>query len=106
MSLLLCRAGAFVALVRATAELQLRDLGFIELLGRRGSDDATTHEIVERFLAVLRAPLRRAREAGRVRDDLDEDDAMLVVEMLGAAARGGAARQERALALLLDALAG
>ncbi|MEV4422469.1 helix-turn-helix domain-containing protein [Patulibacter sp. NPDC049589] len=96
---------AFEALLRTTAELQLRDLGFIELLARRGPDDAITHDIVERFLAVLREPLRQAQAAGLVRADVAEDDAMLVVEMLGAAARGGAGRNDRALALLLDALA-
>lgn len=92
---------AFFDVLEATAELQRRDLGFIQALTRSGKH-ATVRVITERFLAVVAEPLAQAQRAGSVRADIEPADVMLLVEMLGGAAQSG--HHLQALELLRDAL--
>jgi AcrR family transcriptional regulator len=96
------RSTTFSALLERTAELQQRDLGFIQAL-TRGASPEVVGDIVARFVAILAGPLREAQDAGTIREDFARDDVILLIEMLGGAAHGGA--QGRGLALLRDALA-
>jgi AcrR family transcriptional regulator len=96
------RGTTFYALLERTADLQRRDLGFIQAL-TRGASPEIVGDIVSRFVGILAGPLLEARDAGTLREDFERDDVILLIEMLGGAAHGGA--QARGLALLRDALA-
>lgn len=104
------RSQAYLKILAACVELQHRDQGFIDLLARRPPAEETMRHIEQRFLAVVDQPLRDAQNAGLIRADLQPDDTLAIIEMLGAATRAARAgrhpgRTARAVALVLDALA-
>ena len=57
-----------------------------------------------RVLDVVTEPLQRAQRAGTIRSNLEPRDPLVLLDMLSGAARAGVGREQRALALLLDAL--
>lgn len=101
-------ADAYLATVLRTAEILIRDRGFVDLFQRRGISDEIREDISHRFLLIFEEPLVAAKAAGRVRQDLRLDDTTLMVDMLGAAALTGPNRppdrMKRAVMLVLDAI--
>jgi AcrR family transcriptional regulator len=102
-------ADAYVALLRATVAMLVRDRGFVELFDRRAVADDVKRDIAERFLLVVDGPLRAAQAAGRVRGDLRPDDTLLLLDMLGGAAHAPgpgrpADRMERAMRMVLEVI--
>src|SRR6266700_1053606 len=111
---------AFEKLMAAIIEQQAINRGFTELSFYMGYGHPTKEEAVTAFAqsieeSLLRArmiidePLRRAKQAGRVRADVDIDDVELVVMMVGSAVDHGpgippSANGQRALMLLFDGL--
>jgi AcrR family transcriptional regulator len=99
-------ARAFLDIVAAASGMLAADRGFVEHLRRRS---VLAPHISERFLAIVDEPLRRARRAALVREDLRPADALLILDMVGGAAvatwpqqpRGS---EPRVLELLLDGL--
>jgi AcrR family transcriptional regulator len=103
-------ADAFLELITEAARLLSADRGFAELLRRHTASEAVGSRAAARLLTIVAEPLTEAVRAGRVRPDLRPDDALLVLDMLGGAALGTASRraadrEQRALELVLDALA-
>jgi AcrR family transcriptional regulator len=102
-------AEAYVATLLATVGMMARDRGFVDLFNHRDVGDDIKQEIGARFLAIVAEPLAAAQAAGRVRDDLELEDTILLVDMLGAAVgltgrERPDRRTERAIALVLDAI--
>jgi AcrR family transcriptional regulator len=102
-------ADAFIDLITDAARLLSADRGFAELLRRHTASEAAGRRVTARLRRMVAEPLATARRAGRVRNDLRPDDALLVLDMLGGAALGtgprrGRGRERRALELVLDAL--
>ncbi|HTE61735.1 MAG TPA: hypothetical protein VK631_15385, partial [Solirubrobacteraceae bacterium] len=102
-------ADAYISTLLATVEMLARDRGFVDVFNHRDSANAVKEDIARRFLAILAQPLTAAQAAGRVRADLKLEDAILLVDMLGAAVGlTGPGRAEnrtsRAVALVLDAI--
>lgn len=102
-------ADSYVEILRATVEMLVRDLGFVDLFNSRAVPEGARESVATRFLAIVAEPLRRAQDAGRIRADLRVEDTELLIDMMGAAAHTyGKARPsdrvDRALGLLLDAI--
>jgi AcrR family transcriptional regulator len=102
-------ADAYVATLLAMVDMLARDRGFVDVFHHRVVSDAVKHDIAERFLAIIAAPLSAAQAAGRVCPDVELQDTILLVDMLGAAVSlTGPARphrrRQRAIALLLRAI--
>lgn len=102
-------ADAYVTTLLATVDMLARDSGFVDLFNRRGVADGAKEDIATRFLTILAEPLAAAQAAGRVRPDLELDDTILLIDMLGAAVGlSGPGRTDdratRAVALLLEAI--
>jgi AcrR family transcriptional regulator len=102
-------ADAYVATLLATVDMLARDRGFVDVFNHRVVSDDVKQEIATRFLAILAEPLAAAQAAGRVRGDLEPEDTILLVDMLGAAVSltgpaRPARRRDRAIALLLRAI--
>ena len=95
-------ARAFVEALVAASEMLGADRGFVDAVGRRPELREIAEYVEERFLDVVSEPLSRAQRAGIVRRDLEAQDALVLLDMLSGAARTGAGRERRALALLLD----
>jgi AcrR family transcriptional regulator len=102
------------SLVRAIFDDNLdelaRDRGFVDLFNHRSVADDVKQDIADRFLAIVAEPLAAAQAARRVRGDLELEDTILLVDMLGAAVglTGPGRpdrRRDRAIALVLDAIA-
>ena len=95
---------AFLDIVVAASGMLAADRGFVELLRRRSG---VAPNVAERFLAIIDEPLRRARRARLVREDLRQADVLLIVDMIGGAAIGTwpqqtKSRAPRVLELILD----
>jgi len=93
----------------ATAEMQARERGFVELFEHGGFSEEARQEIGDRFLSLVAGPLARAQAVGRVRSDLRPDDTMLLLDMLAAAATPvgiarPADRLERGMRLVREAI--
>jgi AcrR family transcriptional regulator len=102
-------ADAYVETLLATVEMLARDRGFVDLFNHRNIADDIKEQIAARFLTILAGPLAAAQAEGRIRADLEIDDTILLVDMLGAAVSlTGPARPEqragRATTLLLEAI--
>lgn len=102
-------ADAYVELLLTTVDMLVRDRSFVELLEQRAVPDEIRQDIADRFLTVVTEPLRRAQQAGRIRNDLRPDDTMLLLDMLGAAAHPPgparpADRVARGISLVLEAI--
>lgn len=77
---------AYVGFVTALARGQANNQGFIDVVARaRGSVFSSAKR--RRFVAQLDGPLSRAQGAGVVRADLEPQDLVFVLRMLGAASR-------------------
>lgn len=102
-------ADAYVDVIKATVAMLVKDLGFVDVFNSRAVSNEIKQQVIDRFLAIVEDPLRRAKAAGRIRADLQLEDTTLILDMLGAAAHyHGPARPQdrlgRGLALLLDAI--
>ncbi len=95
---------AFVEALVAATEMLGADRGFVDAVGRRPDLEQIAEHVENRFLDVVAEPLRAAQRAGIIRPDLEARDTLVLLDMLSGAARTGAGRERRALALLLDAL--
>ena len=111
---------AFEKLMAAIIEQQAINRGFTELSFYMGYGGSSRGETADAFVqsieeSLLRArmlidePLRRAKQVGRVRTDLDIDDVELMIMMVGSAVDHGpgihpSANGQRALMLLFDGL--
>lgn len=100
---------AYVNIIKATVEMLVRDLGFVDIFNSRAMPDDVKEHLSNRFLAIVEMPMRNAQAAGRIRTDLRVDDTSLIVDMLGGAAHTFGAgrpadRVDRALSLILDAV--
>jgi AcrR family transcriptional regulator len=95
---------AFVEALVAATEMLGADRGFVDAVGRRPELEQIAEHVENRFLDVVTEPLRAAQRAGIIRPDLEARDTLVLLDMLSGAARTGAGRERRALALLLDAL--
>jgi AcrR family transcriptional regulator len=100
---------AYLDTLLATVQMLVEDRGFVDLFNHSAAAEDVKADVASRFLAVIEEPLRRAQEAGRVRDDLRPDDTLLLVDMVGGALQPTGPgrppdRAERAIGLLLDAL--
>jgi AcrR family transcriptional regulator len=99
---------AYVKLLLATVEIVFRDRGFMELLDRRVPLEAQ-QDMARRYIEMTSEPLRLAQEAGSVRQDLEPEDTLLLVDMLGGVAQPSGRtrpsyRMERALKIVLAAI--
>ena len=102
-------ADAYLRTLLATVEMLERDRGFVDLFNRRGVAEDLRRELTARYLEILAEPLTLARAAGRVRADLELEDSILVIDMLGAAAGVGRTdrpqrRGARAIGMVLEAI--
>jgi AcrR family transcriptional regulator len=102
-------ADAYVATLLAVVDMLARDRGFVDVFNHRVVSDDVKQEIADRFLTILAEPLAVAQAAGRVCDELELQDTILLVDMLGAAVSltgpaRPARRRDRAIALLLRAI--
>jgi AcrR family transcriptional regulator len=100
----------YVAALVLCAELMRRDIGFIELFDSREAGEQARSDVAERFLALMVQPLRAAQAAGLVREDIEPEDTLMLVNMLGAAAlpydlhQPAASRGKRGTALIIEAI--
>jgi AcrR family transcriptional regulator len=103
-------AAAFADFLAAAARMQASNQGFYDVVTQRLGTSALNDDQRRRFVDAAALPLRRAQDAGRVRDDLVPEDIQLMLRMLGATTRpamDGSAMDDhwpRFLGLLLDAL--
>lgn len=101
---------AYFDFLDAAFQMQVENLGFIELFTRRQADPAVLRSIGQRFFDMVGPPLERAQAAGFVRPDLTPDDTGSILLMLGAAtanmraAENFTERRDRTMALLWDAI--
>lgn len=101
---------AYFDFLECAFQMQVENLGFIELFTRKLADPAVLEAITARFYAILTPTLERAQRAGLVREDLRADDTGSVLLMLGAATASlrhspdGESRRKRAMALLFDGI--
>ena len=89
-------------------EMQAEDRGFKELLLRSAESRERMRLFRERIRPLVAELVRRARDAGELRDDVVEDDVLLVSLMTGAVNDFAHAVEpqlwRRSLGLLLDGL--
>ncbi len=102
-------ADAYLETLLATVTMLECDRGFVDLFNRRGVAEDIRRDLSARYLAILAEPLAFARAAGRVRADLELEDSIMVIDMLGAAAGVGRTdrpqrRGARAIGLVLEAI--
>src|SRR3954471_9159502 len=101
---------AFADFLDAAGRMQASNQGFYDVVTQRLGPSALTHGQRRRFIAAAGGPLRRAQEAGRVRDDLVPEDIQVMLRMVGSTTRpamDGRSMDEhwpRYLGLLLDAV--
>jgi len=101
---------AFARFLEAAAHMQADNQGFYDVVARGLGAAALTAEQRIRLLGAVGSPLRRAQEAGAVRDDLVPEDVQMMLRMLGSATRPATdghpmdAHWPRYLGLLLDSM--
>lgn len=101
---------AYFDLLDAAFQMQVDNLGFIELFTRKNADPEVIRSIGQRFYEIITPSLERAQEAGLVRSDLSPDDTGTILLMLGAATANirntpdGLERRQRVIALLMDGI--
>lgn len=99
---------AFEEVLRAAAPLQKDVFPFASALNREGSAQIAA-AAVDQLADLVREPLAHAQRLGRVRGDIDTDDVVTLLTMIGGAVvfRPDAdeqAHQDKALAFVLDAV--
>jgi AcrR family transcriptional regulator len=101
---------AFADFLDRAARMQATNQGFYDVVTQRLGTSALHQRQRRRFVDAAARPLRRAQEAGHVRDDLVPEDIQQMLRMLGATTRpamDGCPMDDhwpRYLGLLLDAL--
>ena len=101
---------AFAQFIEASARMQGSNQGFYDVVAQRLGTAALTAEQRLQFMNAVGRPLKRAQEAGVVRDDLVPEDVQIMLRMVGAATRpapDGSSMEDiwpRYLGLLLDSL--
>src|SRR3954452_905704 len=98
----------FARFLSEAARMQASDQGFLDVVAHRMGDVLSPQQR-RWLLGILAGPLLRAQAAGQVRGDLVVEDVPLLLRMLGATARPGAAGpagadSARYVGLLLDGL--
>lgn len=103
-------AGSFEQLLRLITAEQVHDQTLIAAIRRGEVEESRVQRLTERALALFRAPLAAAQEAGLVRAELRLDEMMVVLAMIDGALAAAADHRERqrsarrALAVVLDGL--
>jgi AcrR family transcriptional regulator len=99
---------ALTGFLERSLEMQAEDRGFKELQLQSADGRERLRLFRARLRPLVRELMRRAREAGELRDDVVEDDVLLVSLMTGAVADFSAGVEpqlwRRALALQLDGM--
>ena len=101
---------AFRSYVVATAELQISNQGFFDVVNQRLGSVVLSPDQRARALAGTARLLQRAQDAGVVRGDIVPEDVQIMLRMVGAATRPAFdgtpmhERWSRYLGLLLDGL--
>jgi AcrR family transcriptional regulator len=101
---------AFFVLLRAVVQLQVQFHGLVGCVQGEPGMDSDTEHLKERFIELLRQPLRDAKAAGTLRSDLGIDDVFLLIAMVAGALdmqdnpAASAAASARVLTLLVDGL--
>ena len=101
---------SFARYVAATAELQISNQGFFDVVNQRLGAVVLSPEQRGRALAGTARLLKRAQDAGVVRSDIVPEDVQIMLRMVGAATRPAIdgtpmdERWPRYLGLLLDGL--
>jgi AcrR family transcriptional regulator len=101
---------AFIGFLHESARRQATNQGFLDVVAQRLGSAALTPDQRRRFVSAMGKPLRRAQEAGAVREDLVAEDVQMMFRMIGAttrAASDGTPMDEhwpRYVGLLADAL--
>lgn len=99
---------AFESVIQAAAPLQREVFPYASALNRAATPAATA-AMQRRVAEVVSGPLAEAQRAGRIRDDLDIDDVITLLTMIGGASvfRPDADEQrhlQRAVTFVLDAI--
>lgn len=100
---------AFEHFLKTAGVMQASNQGFYDVVSRGGAE-VLTPEQRERFRAAAGGPLKRAQQAGVIRDDLVADDLLMIFRMLGPTTRSFEGKHSlddhwpRYLGLLLDAM--
>lgn len=71
----------------ATVEVQSANRGLLDALAVQAADAEVRRRLAERMLGALGPLARAAHHSGELRADLDAEDLLVVVRMLGAAGR-------------------
>jgi AcrR family transcriptional regulator len=101
---------AFIGFLHESARRQATNQGFLDVVAQRLGSAALTPDQRRRFVTAMGKPLRRAQEAGAVREDLVAEDVQMMFRMIGATTRvasDGTPMDEhwpRYVGLLADAL--
>jgi AcrR family transcriptional regulator len=100
----------FCGFLGEAARMQAANQGFLDMVAQRMGPGVLTGEGRRRLLGILAEPLRRGQQSGAVRGDLDAEDLLMLLRMVGSTTRptptgrSPEERWQRYLALLLDAL--
>jgi AcrR family transcriptional regulator len=102
---------AFYALLRGVMSSAAESAGLVRLL-REGSDaDSHIAQLEKRLVALFARPLRDAKAAGSVREDMKIADVLLLIQMLqgvidsaGSDSKTRARKSQRGLKFLLDGI--
>ena len=78
---------AFAHFLSEAAHMQASNQGFYDCVAQRLGAAALTPEQRTRLMSALAGPLRRAQEAGAVRQDLLPEDVTMALRMVGATTR-------------------
>ena len=101
---------AFAAYLTGAARMQASNQGFYDVVAQRLGASALSDEQRRGMLDIASRPLRRAQNAGVVREDLVPEDVQMMLRMVGATTRpapdGGRMDEHwpRFVGLLLDAI--
>jgi AcrR family transcriptional regulator len=101
---------AFAQFLGEASRMQASNQGFYDVVAQRLGAAALTDEQRRSFMEAVARPLKRAQQAGAVRDDLVPEDVQIMLRMVGGATRpapDGSPMDDhwpRYLGLLLDAV--
>jgi len=101
---------AFLRFLDESAHRQATNQGFLDVVAQRLGAAMLTADQRRRFLGSVARPLRRAQQAGGVRADIEPEDVVMILRMLGATTRPAPdgtpmdAHWPRYIGLIADAL--